>query len=178
MHPKFFVTTNKNKLREVNEILGEELESIEIELIEPQALEVEEVVKEKAMDAFMKIGKPVLVEDTGLYFETWNGLPGALIKWFLLSVGNQGILRMMTGEPNRKVIAKTAIGFYDGKEAHVFIGEVAGIIAGKIMGESNFGWDPIFIPAGYKKSFAQMNAEEKNKISMRYIALMKLKSTI
>jgi len=74
MYPKFFATTNANKLREVNEILGEKLESIEIELVEPQALDVEEVVKEKAKDAFAKTGKPVLVEDTGVYVDAWQGL--------------------------------------------------------------------------------------------------------
>lgn len=178
MYPKFFATTNKNKLREVNEILGEELESIEVELIEPQALDVEDVVKEKAKDAFAKTGKPVLVEDTGVYFSAWNGLPGALIKWFLSTVGNQGILKMLSTETNRQAIAKTAVGFYDGKNIHIFTGEVKGIIPSELRGENNFGWDPIFIPNGYEKSFAEMAPEEKNQISMRYLALSKLKEDL
>lgn len=175
MYPEFFATTNKNKLREVSEILGKELKSIEIELVEPQTLDVEEVVKEKAKDAFVKTGKSVLVEDTGIYFDAWNGLPGALAKWFLLAVGNKGILKMMTNESNRKVIAKTAVGFYDGKDTKIFTGEVKGTVPLKLRGQNGFGWDPIFIPEGYEKSFAEMTPEEKNKISMRKIALMKLK---
>lgn len=175
MYPKFFATTNKNKLREANEILGEALESIEIELVEPQALDVEEVVKEKARDAFVKTGKPVLVEDTGIYFDAWNGLPGALVKWFLQTVGNGGIVKMMDNESNRNVTAKTAVGFYDGQDYYIYTGEIKGRIAENIQGESGFGWDPIFIPNGYDKSFAQMSPEQKNEISMRHIALKRLK---
>lgn len=175
MHPKFFATTNKNKLREANEILGEELQQIELDLIEPQGLAVEEVIRIKTKDAFIKAGKPVLVEDTSLSFETWSGLPGALIKWFLSSVGNEGILKMLGSETNRDATAKTAVGFYDGKEYHIYTGEVKGTIPTEPQGESGFGWDPIFIPDGHEKSFAQMAAEEKNKISMRRMALEKLK---
>lgn len=175
MHPKFFATANKNKLREASEILGYELEQIELDLAEPQGLDVEEVIRIKAKDAFMKAGKPVLVEDTGLSFEAWNGLPGALIKWFLLSAGIEGILKMLGSETNRGATAKTAVGFYDGNEYHIYTGEVKGTVPTEPRGESGFGWDPIFIPNGHEKSFAQMAAEEKNTVSMRGLALEKLK---
>lgn len=178
MRPKFFATTNKNKLREVSEILGEELKLIELELVEPQAIDVEQVVKEKAKHAFVKTGKSVLVEDTGIYFSAWNGLPGALAKWFLLAVGNKGILKMMANESNRKAIAKTAVGFYDGKNCHIYTGEIKGKVAKKIQGQNGFGWDPIFIPDGHKKSFAEMTPVEKNRISMRYLAMVKLKEEL
>ncbi len=175
MYPQFFATKNPNKLREVNEILGKKLQQIEVELFEPQGLNVAKVVEEKAIDAFHKIGKPVIVEDTGLEFSAWNGLPGALIKWFMEAVGNDGILKMFQGETNRQATAKTAIGFYDGTKCHVFLGEARGTIPTEIRGQSGFGWDPIFIPDGYKKSFAEMTAEEKNAISMRKLALLRLK---
>ena len=175
MYPQFLATKNLNKLREFNEILEKELQQIEVELFEPQGLDVAEVVKEKAKDAFHKTGKPVIVEDTGLEFSAWNCLPGALIKWFLKSIGNKGILKMLQGEINRQAIAKTAIGFYDGTKCHIFFGEVKGIIPTEIRGQSGFGWDPIFIPEGYKKSFAEMTAEEKNAISMRKLALLHFK---
>ena len=175
MYPQFFATKNPNKLREVNEILGRKLQQIEVELFEPQGLDVAKVVEEKAIDAFHKIGKPVIVEDTGLEFSAWNGLPGALIKWFMEAVGNGGILKMFQGETNRQAIAKTAIGFYDGTKCHIFLGEARGTIPTEIRGQSGFGWDPIFIPEGYKKSFAEMTAKEKNAISMRKFALLRLK---
>ena len=178
MHPEFFATKNENKFREVNEILGRNLEQISIELFEPQGVKVEEVVREKAEDAFHKTGKFVLVEDTSLEFVAWNGLPGALIKWFLDTVGNEGILKMIAGEMNRKAVAKTAVGFFDGTQSRVFVGEISGTISEKIRGTSGFGWDPIFVPDGYEKSFAEMTSAEKNAISMRKLALERMKTEL
>lgn len=178
MHPEFFATKNENKLREVNEILGRDLEQISVELFEPQGVKVEEVVREKAEDAFHKSGKFVLVEDTSLEFAAWNGLPGALIKWFLDTVGNEGILKMLAGETNRKAVAKTAVGFFDGTQSRVFVGEISGTIPEAIRGTGGFGWDPIFVPDGYEKSFAEMTSVEKNAISMRKLALERMKTEL
>lgn len=178
MYPEFFATKNENKLREVNEILGQTLEQISIELFEPQGVKVEDVVREKAEDAFHKSGKFVLVEDTSLEFVAWNGLPGALIKWFLDTVGNEGILKMFARETSRKAIAKTAVGFFDGAQTRVFVGEVSGTIPETIRGTGGFGWDPIFVPDGYEKSFAEMTSVEKNAISMRKLALERMKTEL
>lgn len=178
MYPEFFATKNENKLREVNEILGRSLEQISVELFEPQGVRVEEIVREKTEDAFHKTGKFVLVEDTSLEFVAWNGLPGALIKWFLETVGNDGILKMLSSETNRKAVAKTAVGFFDGTQAHVFVGEVSGTISETIRGTGGFGWDPIFIPDGHDKSFAEMTSIEKNVISMRKLALERMKAEL
>jgi XTP/dITP diphosphohydrolase len=178
MHPEFFATKNENKLHEVNEILGRNLKQISVDLFEPQGVKVEEVVREKAEDAFHKTGKFVLVEDTSLEFAAWNGLPGALIKWFLDTVGNEGILKMLSGEMSRKAIAKTAVGFFDSAQSRVFVGEISGTIPGMIRGAGGFGWDPIFVPDGYEKSFAEMTSAEKNAISMRKLALERMKTEL
>lgn len=175
MFPEFFATKNQGKLREVNEILGRDLKQIAVELFEPQGLDVEKVVREKAEDAFHKTGKFVLVEDTSLEFAAWNGLPGALIKWFMESVGKEGILRMLSGEANRKAIAKTAVGFFDGMQTHLFLGEISGTIPSEVRGSGGFGWDPIFVPDGSLKSFAEMTPAEKNAVSMRKLALESMK---
>jgi len=178
MYPEFFATKNTNKLREVNEILGRDLEQIVVELYEPQGLDVAEVIREKTEDAFHKTGKFVLVEDTALEFRAWNGLPGALIKWFLETVGNEGLLKMLAGVENRRAVAKTAVGFFDGNKAHVFVGEIEGTISEVVRGSSGFGWDPIFIPDGFYKSFAEMTSEEKNAVSMRRRALERMKESL
>ena len=178
MYPEFFATKNENKLREVGEILGRSFEQISVELFEPQGVKVEDVVREKAEDAFHKTGKFVLVEDTSLEFVAWNGLPGALIKWFLDTTGNEGILKMLSGETNRTAIAKTAVGFFDGAQARVFVGEISGTIPETIRGTGGFGWDPIFIPDGHEKSFAEMTSAEKNAISMRKLALERMKAEL
>lgn len=178
MYPEFFATKNANKLREVNEILGRTLEQISVELFEPQGVDVEVIVREKAEDAFHKTGKSVLVEDTSLEFAAWNGLPGALIKWFLDTVGNEGILRMLASETNRMATAKAAVGFFDGTQTHVFVGTVSGMIPETVRGTAGFGWDPIFVPDGHNKSFAEMTSAEKNAISMRKLALERMKTKL
>ncbi len=171
-----FATSNKNKLREFEQILGTKLEQAELQLNEIQAIDVENIIEEKAKEAYRLVGKPVLVEDTGLYIAAWNSFPGALIKWLLSTTGRDGVIRMLAMEKNRRASAKTAIGFYDGSKVHVFVGKVNGSIPDAIRGESGFGWDPIFVPNGYRKTFAELGAKAKNRISMRSIALRKLKA--
>lgn len=175
-YPKYFATGNKNKLQEVNSILGVSLEQIHIDLDEIQAIEVEDVVKKKAVEAFNQTGKSVLVEDTGLYFEALNGFPGALIKWLLDSLGNEEIINLLSAKENRKAYAKTVFGYFDGKKTHLFTGKLEGTIPTKIQGDGGFGWDPLFIPEGHTKTLAEMTSEEKNAVSSRKIALEKLNS--
>jgi len=175
MLPKYFATKNKNKLLEVNQILGYDLKQISIDLYEPQGIDLLDIISEKAKDVFNKTGKIVLVEDTAIEFNGWNKLPGALIKWFLDTVGNEGLIKMMANFENRSAVAKTAIAFFDGKKLYSFIGEINGIISDSVRGSEGFGWDSIFIPEGSLKTFGEMTRDEKNKISMRKLALEKMK---
>jgi len=168
----YFVTGNKNKLKEFKQILGFELKQITLDLDEIQAIEVEKVVEHKAREAFRRVKNPVIVEDTGLYFKDWNNLPGALAKFFDKTIGYAILCKLLRG--SREATAETVIGYFDGKRYRSFVGQIEGTISDKAKGKTNFGWDIIFIPKGYKKTFAEMG-EEKNKISMRKIALEKLK---
>jgi len=169
----YLVTGNKNKLREFEEILGFKLKNIELNLGEIQAIEVEKVVEHKTKEAFEIIKKPVLTEDTGLYFDDWNGLPGALAKLFDKTIGYQNLCKLLKN--NRRARAQTVIGYFDGKNYKSFIGEIQGTIARTPKGKMGFGWDLIFIPEGYKKTFGEMTPKEKNQISMRKIALEELR---
>jgi non-canonical purine NTP pyrophosphatase (RdgB/HAM1 family) len=172
----YFVTGNKNKLQEFEEILEIKLKSVKMEFDEIQAIEVKKVVEHKTRQAYEKIGRPVITEDTGLYFEAWKGLPGALIKWFDKAIGYKNIPNLLKG--SRKAKAQTVIGYFDGKKYENFIGEVYGTISKRSRGKTNFGWDLMFVPKGYSKTFAEMKSEEKNKISMRKKALEKFKKFI
>ena len=174
MKLKYFATGSKDKLREVNEVLGYDLEQIDLDLLEPQGINVEEVVGEKAKDAYEKCGKPVLVEDTGLRFEAWNGLPGALVKWFVGSVGNKGIVEMFGDEKNRKARAVTVVGFYDGKKCHTFKGEVLGRVPLEAREGKGFGWDPVFVTDEHNQTFGEMHPKQKSEVSMRALAVKKL----
>ncbi len=175
MKIQYFATTNDHKLREVNHILGYDLEKIHLELTEPQEMDVEVIARAKAKEAFQKIGKPVLVEDTGWYFDVWNGLPGAFAKFFMSAVGCEGILKMLGSESKRGCIAKTVVAYHDGVTAHVFAGELRGTIAPEVRGTSEFGFDRIFIPEGFTKTFGEMTLSEKSAISMRALAVNQLK---
>jgi non-canonical purine NTP pyrophosphatase (RdgB/HAM1 family) len=154
-----FVTTSEHKRREVQRILGVELESVAPDVPEIQALDFAEVAAHKARDAYEALDAPphpVLVEDSGLVIGAWNGLPGALTKWFLSSVGNEGILRMLSGE-DRLAHAVCAVAVADaGGEVRVFRGEVRGEVAPEPRGGGGFGWDPIFVPEGSGRTYAQM----------------------
>jgi non-canonical purine NTP pyrophosphatase (RdgB/HAM1 family) len=170
-----FVTSNENKLREASAILGRALQRRDLEMREIQSIEVRDVVEEKARAAFAAIGEPVLVEDTGLYIKSLKGFPGALIKWVLGSMGNEGICRLLPPGSDRSAYAETGLCVYDGSELRTFFGRAEGRIADSPRGETNFGWDPIFQPEGYDVTFAEMSADEKNGISMRARAFAKLR---
>lgn len=162
-----FVTQSDNKLREAELILRRSLQRCDLDLPELQAVDVEDVVVHKALHAYQAIGrKPVLIEDTGLYFEAFNGLPGALVKWFLKRTETEGMCRMLDPFPTRKAWAKTIVAVYDG-QLSLFVGRVDGEIALHPRGDQGFGWDTIFIPDGETRTFGEMAPEEKMQYSMR-----------
>lgn len=171
-----FATTNKNKLSEAERILGISVEGVKLNIDEIQTLDPEECAKKKALSAYQLLNKPVLVEDTTLFFEAWHGLPGVFIDYFMQTLGNDGILKLLVNELNRRAYAQTILAIsLDGKQVMTFTGRIDGSISSQIKGESNFGWDPIFIPRGSKKTFAQMSGQEKDACSMRGIAFIKYK---
>src|SRR6266705_202724 len=106
-----FITSSANKLAEVERILGRPLTRTSLPLEEIQAIDLEPVVRHKAQQAYDQLGRPVLVEDTGLAFTAWNGLPGALIKWFLRALGPNGICKLLRDETNRAATATTLFGY-------------------------------------------------------------------
>lgn len=170
-----FVTSNENKLRQARAILDLPLPSTSLEVPEIQSLEVKEVITRKAEEAFRMLGKPVLVEDTGLYINSLNGFPGAMVKWVLEAVKNEGICRLLEGSKDRSAYAETGICLYDGRSVRTFFGRVDGKITEKPRGTLGFGWAPIFQPEGCATTYGEMTEEEKNRVSMRAKAFLELK---
>src|SRR5215210_2270466 len=175
-----FVTTNENKRREAERILGVELEEAALgpqDIPEIQSLDFAEVAGHKARAARETLGSPphpVIVEDSGLVIGAWNGLPGALTKWFLSSVGNEGILGMLSGE-DRSACAVCAVAVAGaGGGVPIFEGVVQGEVATEPRGEEGFGWDPIFVPLGGHLTYAEMG-ENKHKDSHRARAFRELR---
>ncbi|MZH04227.1 MAG: RdgB/HAM1 family non-canonical purine NTP pyrophosphatase [Nitrospinae bacterium] len=171
-----FVTGNPNKAREAGDILGVPLEQVEVEdMFEIQTRDIEELVSHKCQQAYDSLKCPVLVEDSALLFKAWNGLPGALIKWFECTVGCEGMLKMLQTFEDRSATAVCCFALHDGKNIRIARGEVEGAIDNEIRGSNGFGWDVFFIPDGYENTFAEMPSEEKNAISHRKKALENLK---
>jgi non-canonical purine NTP pyrophosphatase (RdgB/HAM1 family) len=169
------ITGNEGKAREYATLLGIEVNAVKEDLIEIQSLDVVEVVKHKVQDAYSKLKVPVLVDDTGLSLNAWNGLPGALVAWFLESVGARGILDMAAGVTDRTATVTTALGYADPTGVRVFTGTLQGTLATERRGNSGFGYDSIFVPANGTLTFAEMSSEQKNAISHRRLAVDELR---
>lgn len=163
-----FITGNENKVREFEEILQVKLNFKKEDLVEIQSTDVSEVTTAKVKEAYCKLNRPVIVEDTGLYIDDINGFPGALIKFYLRDLGCEGLCNYYAGSTAR---AETIIGYHNGNCIRLFKGVIEGKIANKPIGNNGFGWDKIFIPIGQSKTYAQMTSEEKNSNSMRRKAL-------
>ena len=170
-----FLTGSKSKLAEMQAILGD-IEQLDIDLPEVQEIDAHKVVRAKLEEALKYKKEACMVEDTSLYFDALNGLPGPLIKWFMKTVGNDGLFKIAKAFGNYGAEAKTIIGYTDGSGVvQFFEGSVRGTIVTP-RGETSFGWDPIFQPEGKDKTFAELTAEEKNTLSMRKLAAEKLKT--
>ena len=173
-----FVSSNAGKAREVEAVLGTPVARLELDLPEIQALAVDEVARHKALTAFERTGRPVVVEDTGLYVEALRGLPGALVRWFLVTIGPGGICDLIPPGTDRAARARTAIAYCDGETLEVFPGETPGVIVPAPVGQGGFGWDSIFRPLGASGTFAEMDTAEKTLYSMRRQALERLRERI
>lgn len=171
MNTIYFATGNKGKILEAQAILDIPLEIASLDLDEVQSMDIEYVARKKAEAAFAILGKPVIIDDVGVYIEAWDGLPGPFAKYFLDAWGNKKILELLKDESNRNVIVKSALGYHDGKNVHVFVGEVKGKLALEERGTEGFGFDPIVIPDGYTQTYAEMGLKGKNELSHRKKAL-------
>lgn len=171
-----FVTGNKKKLEEVIQILGNSfsipLVSQKIDLPELQG-EPEEVSAEKCKLAAAYVRGPVLVEDTSLCFNALGGLPGVYIKWFLEKTGHDGLNNMLMAYPDKTAYAQCIFSYSTGEPGFkpvTFVGRTDGTIVAA-RGPLDFGWDPVFQPAGYEQTYAEMDKALKNTISHRYKSL-------
>jgi XTP/dITP diphosphohydrolase len=165
-----FVTGNEHKRREVRGILGVELEGADLDVPEVQAVDPAEAAVAKVLAAREMLGAPeayVLAEDSGISVDAWNGFPGALTKWLLGSVGNEGFLRMLSGFDDRsaRAVCVAAVAAPDGG-VETFRGEVRGTMIHEARGEGGFGYDPVFVPEWSERTYAELG-EEKSRDSHR-----------
>lgn len=185
MDTLIFATNNENKVREIRHALNNQFHIISlkeagilVDIPEPHDT-LEDNAREKSMVIHQLTGKDCFSEDTGLEVEALGGAPGVLSARYAgpeqnASKNMEKLLSALEGITNRKARFRTVISLiYHGKE-YQFEGICPGVILDKKQGEQGFGYDPLFIPDGAGKSFADMSMEEKNKYSHRKKATAKL----
>lgn len=181
-----FATNNAHKLDEISSILGDKIELLSLKDINchvdiPETADtLEGNAMLKAAYIYENYGLDCFADDTGLEVEALDGAPGVFSARYAEGEGHnaeanmQKLLQNMQGIQNRKAQFRTAICLIlDGKK-HLFEGIVKGEIIKEKRGGSGFGYDPIFVPEGYTKTFAELGNEIKNKISHRAQAVEKL----
>ena len=169
-----FITGNQNKADYLAKYLGMPINHQKVDLDELQSLDLRAVIEHKVREAYKIVGAPVLVEDISLTFTAMGRLPGTFIKWFLEELGNEGLCRLADGLEHRGAVASIMYGLYDGETLEVFTGSHEGVIADYPRGSEGFGWNPIFIPKGATKTYAEMVDEELMPYSHRAQAVKKL----
>jgi XTP/dITP diphosphohydrolase len=171
------VTTNSGKVREFRAALGSlgyRVLQVDREYPEIQADDFEEIAR-FGVDWLRARGlRDFVLEDAGLEVRALRGFPGVYSKHALLTVGCEGILRLLRGESDHRAqFVSVVAGVVRGKGFAVR-GTCEGSIAARPRGRGGFGFDPIFIPRGETRTFAQMAVEEKNAVSHRGAAVRAL----
>jgi XTP/dITP diphosphohydrolase len=186
MKKKLVVATNNaHKLEEISAILGNEMELLSLKDIGceadiPETADtLEGKARQKARYIYENYQLDCFADDTGLEVEALDGAPGVFSARY---AGNghdseanmQKLLRELEGKQNRKAQFRTAICLIMGGEEYLFEGIVKGEIIEEKRGSAGFGYDPIFVPEGFDKTFAELGNEVKNTVSHRSLAVEKL----
>lgn len=179
-----FATNNAHKLSEIKEAVSQfEVVGLKEFNIHEDIPETGTTLKEnawqKAHYIHERFGVNCFADDTGLEVEALNGAPGVYSARYAgahcsYTDNNTKLLEELKHKDNRKAQFKTVICLILNGEIHYFEGVCAGEILTDYQGKDGFGYDPLFLPDGYTRSFAQMTTEEKNTISHRGLAVKKL----
>ena len=185
MHTLIFATNNRNKVAEIQSLVGANFTiiplkeaGIEIDIPEPHD-QLEDNAKEKALTIFNMTNQNCFSEDTGLEIVALGGAPGVKSARYAGENSNAQanidlVLSKMAGIENRTAQFRTVICLIWENQTYYFEGICKGQILSNMQGENGFGYDPIFVPDGASKSFANMTMEEKNTFSHRKKAVTQL----
>lgn len=180
-----FATNNQHKIKEVTHLLPAELQLISLKDIECEddlpetGVKLEDNARQKARYVHDKFGVDCFADDTGLEIEALNGRPGVYSARYAgpSCIAEDNVLKVLTemqGVQNRKARFRTVIALYLGDQEYIFEGSIEGRITETPVGSHGFGYDPVFIPEGEQRTFAEMSLEEKNRFSHRSNAMRKL----
>lgn len=185
MRKIIFATNNTHKLLEVKEILGTAVEVVSLNEIgfigdiEETEHTLEGNAQLKARFINDKYQQDCFADDTGLEIDALQGRPGVFSARYAGEPSDsrkntEKILAEMEGVKNRKARFRTVICLIEDGKNRFFEGKIEGEIAHAPTGAKGFGYDPIFIPNGYDKTFAELTIEQKNSISHRALAVNEL----
>jgi XTP/dITP diphosphohydrolase len=147
---------------------GYELEHIKTVYPEIQAESLEITIIPGLEWVMSKYDRPIMIDDSGLFIDALKGFPGVYSSYVFKTIGNEGILSLMSGKNKRDARFECCIGFkMPGKDPFIAKGVARGSIAMKTAGTGGFGYDPIFIHEGHSKTYAEIEVSEKNRISHR-----------
>lgn len=180
-----FATNNAHKLSEVGAVLGEGYQLVTLrevgitEDIPETGQTLDENASQKARYVWERTGLDCFADDTGLEVEALGGAPGVRSARYAtdghdFAANNRKLLAELDGVSNRRARFRTVISLIEGGVERQVEGIVEGVIAESESGNEGFGYDPLFIPDGYDRTFADMSAEEKNAISHRARAVANL----
>ena len=181
-----FATNNKHKLEEIKDILGKDFEIVSLaeigchEDIPETGLTLEENARQKSTYIVEHYNHDCFADDTGLEVDALKGEPGVHSARYAEGTDHDSeanmrkLLSKMSNVKDRTARFRTVISLIINGVEHQFEGRVEGRIATEKHGTEGFGYDPIFIPEGYNKSFAELGEEVKNQISHRARAVKKL----
>ena len=180
-----FATYNAHKLTEVQAVLGDAYTlvtprdcGVTEEIPEEQAT-LEDNASQKSHYLHDRTGMDCFADDTGLEVEALGGAPGVHSARYAtdghdFAANNRLLLKNLAGAQNRRARFRTVVSLILGGEEHLFEGIVEGHIIDHETGREGFGYDPLFVPDGYTKTFAEMTTDEKNAVSHRARAVRKL----
>ena len=180
-----FATNNAHKLDEVRQVVGDKFSLVSlrecgiVEDIPENEPTLEGNALAKARYIYARTGADCFADDTGLEVDALGGEPGVRSARYATDghddeANKRLLLERLKGVENRAAQFRTAVALIMGGKEYLFEGIVRGRIATEQHGEGGFGYDPLFVPEGYDRTFAQMSAEEKNAISHRGRAVRKL----
>lgn len=181
-----FATNNRNKIREINDVLGDSFTLLSLsdigmeEDIPENEPSLEGNALEKARYIFHATGYDVFADDTGLETEALNGEPGVHSARFAGEAKDpeaniDKLLSLLAAKADRRARFRTVIALIVGGREYLFEGKVEGTIINERRGRNGFGYDPVFLPVGGLRTFAEMDLADKNRISHRARAFAKLK---
>jgi non-canonical purine NTP pyrophosphatase (RdgB/HAM1 family) len=161
------VTGNPGKAEELRRICGIRLPHQALDLPEIQTLDLLTVLSAKSEEAYRRLGRPVIVDETGLELAGLNGFPGPLIKWLLQAIGAEGLGRLGASLGDDRIVAHCAVMYLDDERTVIGEGRTSGRLVSPPRGGNGFGWDPVFLPDGEDLTYAELGAARKDQIGHR-----------